>query len=959
MTRLSRIGRSILAATALAGLVVASAPVWSQTPPAPQPGTPQTQPQPGQPPAEQPKWPDFNQVTKDMQSQSGLFTVYRYKSEDNSKDQTKLLAQIPRSLLKQDLLLATSISKGPQAGFQWEDFLIRFELQGKSVIINVPDNKYINTPNQPVSSAISRTYNDAFLAALPIVTMAPNGDPVVDMGSALLQPIVNLPIGGMLGGGGRGMMGGMGPRKDLSSYDKVKTFPDNVLIDCDLAVAGRTGGGQTIGVTYSFRRLPALGSYTPRVADERVGYFTTTRQDWAMKHSERENLVRYVNRWDLKKKDSSLELSPPEKPIVFIIEKTVPLAWRKYVAEGIDEWNKAYEKLGIVGAIVIQQQTDDNEFANVDPEDARYNFIRWIVTGQSFAMGPSRADPRTGQILDADIIFDDSMLRFYFRDFDVFGPAPVTGLMGPEFAQFLVENPEFIPMGTTTEQVRQVADLNKIELMHDAPSGSSEGSVNVVAQLRKLNPARNACSYSSGMREHLAMANLAVAAQGKKIPDRFIGEVIKEIVSHEVGHTLGLRHNFKASAWLSEAEIKRRRDTTDDALVSSVMDYNPPVFFAGDDITKIKHFISPCIGPYDFWAIEYGYKPAGGPDGDEKTLPGKIAGQNTKRELAYATDEDTMGLSSVDPLVNRFDLSDDPIAYARSRVALSDALLKDIKKWAVKNQEPNYYLRETFLTVMGTKARNMMFVSRIIGGQYFNRNRPGDADAKPALQLVEPKRQREAMDLLGSTLFKDDFFATEAELFNDLVPSRWWDWDAMPTSRVDFPVHQMIQSMQSYALLAMVSPQVLQRVYDAELKSKATDKFTAAELIQRTKSLVWGNLEMSDGAKFTDSQPMISSIRRNLQRQHVQYLLATIESRPGQLVSADLQGMVAYTLRDLSDKIGSLLGAGATKIDFASRAHLSETKRQIDRVLNSPAIQMPQMGGGIIVIGQDGQQRQK
>jgi hypothetical protein len=585
------------------------------------------------------------------------------------------------------------------------------------------------------------------------------------------------------------------------------------------------------------------------------------------------------------------------------------------------------------------------------------------VTGQGFAMGPSRADPRTGQILDADIIFDDSMLRFYFREVDVFGPAPAAAILGPDLTQFLTDNPAFIPMGTTLDQVKEVAKSHNLELLHDAPSGSIERAIAGEpdpARLRKLNPSRTACNYAAGMRQQFAMAHFAVAAAGKKIPDRFIGEVIREIMAHEVGHTLGLRHNFKASSWLSEAEIKRRRDSTDEPLVGSVMDYNPVVYFAGDDINKIKHLITPCIGPYDYWAIEYGYKPAGGPDGDEKTLLAKVAGQNTKRENAYATDEDTMGLSSVDPLVNRFDLSDDPVAYAKSRTALSDALLKDIKKWAVKSGEPNYYLRDTFLTVFSAKARNTMYVSRLVGGQYFNRNRPGDEGAKPALQLLEPKRQRDALDLLGGTVFKDEFFATDAELFNDLVPSRWWDWDSMPGSRVDFPVHQMIGSMQSYALLAIASPPVLQRVYDAELKSKSTDKFTAAELIQRTKALVWGNLDLPEGAKFTDSQPMLSSLRRNLQRQHVQYLLATVESRPGMLVSADLQGMVAYQLRELSDQIGALTApANGGKIDFATRAHFSETKRQIDRVLNSPAIQMPGYGGGggIIILGQEGPQQ--
>ena len=127
----------------------------------------------------------------------------------------------------------------------------------------------------------------------------------------------------------------------------------------------------SVGISYSFRRLPQAGSFQPRIADERVGYFTTVRQDWAMKWSERENIVRYVNRWDVKKKDPTLEMSPPEKPIVFVVEKTVPLQWRRYVAEGIAEWNKAYEKLGIVGAIVVQQQTEDNEFANVDPVHVR------------------------------------------------------------------------------------------------------------------------------------------------------------------------------------------------------------------------------------------------------------------------------------------------------------------------------------------------------------------------------------------------------------------------------------------------------------------------------------------------------------------------------------------------------------------------------------------------------------
>jgi hypothetical protein len=390
------------------------------------------------------------------------------------------------------------------------------------------------------------------------------------------------------------------------------------------------------------------------------------------------------------------------------------------------------------------------------------------------------------------------------------------------------------------------------------------------------------------------------------------------------------------------------------------MDYNPIVYFAGDDIDKIRHLQTPCIGPYDYWAIEYGYKPAD-KGGDEKTMLQQIAGQSAKREYAYATDEDTVGLTSVDPLVNRFDLSEDPVAWARSRIALCDALMKDFKKWAVKGNEPNHFLRTTFLTVLSHKTSDLMYVSRLVGGQNFNRNRSGDPDAKPALQLLDPKKQRAALDMLGQTIFKDDFFATEAQLLNELPPARWMDWYSNPMSRIDFPAHQTIQNAQSFALLALVSPQVLQRVYDAELKSKADDKFTAAELISRVRATIWGNLTLEGDAKFTDAKPMISSIRRNLQRQYVAYMLATADSKPGALVSADLQSMVSYGMQELSDQIGGLLAnGGAGRLDFATRAHLSQTKSQIDRVLNAPHIQMPGYGGGqIIILGQPTGARQQ
>ncbi|MGE5611403.1 MAG: zinc-dependent metalloprotease, partial [Bacillota bacterium] len=589
----------------VAMILLATAVPWTQAQQAPSaPAPAAASPGPGSGGgAPEFKWPDFAMVTKDMQVAQGLVTLYYNRAGDPTKDHTRLLCQIPRTLLKQDLLLATSFSRGGLAGYQGSDYLIRFEMLGRQVVINVPDLRYVQTPGRPVTDAISRTYNDAFLASLPIITMAPNGDPVVDLGGTLLGTGI-VPISGR--------SAPAMPRRELSQYTKIKSFPDNTLIEVELAMGAPNGPGQRIGVFYALRRLPDLASYRPRLADERVGYFTTIRQDWNTKYTERENMVRYVNRWDLKKKDPSLEMSPPDKPIVFIVEKTVPFQWRKYVADGIREWNKAYEKLGIVDAIVVQQQTEDNEFAQVDPEDARYNFFRWIVTGNAFAMGPSRADPRTGQILDADIIFDDSFVRAWSGRVDTFGPHTMETMLGPEITRFFADNPEFLPAGQKLEGLQ---DSSKPQ----GAAGSCELVPGVGNGIRPMCK-HSDCTYAAGMQHQIALMQLAVAATNptKKIPEKLLGEAIKEIVTHEVGHTLGLRHNFKASAWLSLEEIKRRRDTTDEPTVSSVMDYNPLLFFGGDDAAQLRHFITPTVGPYDFWAIEYGYRiPA---NEDEKTL---------------------------------------------------------------------------------------------------------------------------------------------------------------------------------------------------------------------------------------------------------------------------------------------------------------------------------------------------
>lgn len=878
------------------------------------------------PPAD--RMPKLEDVVKDMKAVEGLFTLYRFDPSDVTRDPSKLVAVIPATLLNKDLMLATSISRGSMFGFPVGTDLVRFEVSGNLLLLVAPDMTVKPSKGQAIEGAVEATYQPRYLAAMPILSRTQRGDVAVDFGGVLAANA------GLIASMGEG-----GPRGAVIRYPVVKSFPDNVLVDVNISRPSPAGGSNT-GVSFSFRRLPELGSngFKPRQADERVGYFTTVRQDWNASYNDRETVVRYINKWNLQKKDPSLELSPPVKPITFIIEKNVPLQWRRFVAEGIADWNKAFEKIGISGAIVVQQQTDDNEFANIDPEDARYNFIRWIVTGRGFAMGPSRPDPRTGEILDADIIFDDAMVRFQFESLgNLIGPGAWADSIGPDVLEFLEAHPDWIPAGVTMDDVRATADRLRLktslttgratELLTDIdPAGDAH---RVASADRPLVHA-SACHYATGLRQQIIAARLLHAAAGpeKKLPERVVGEIVRNVVAHEVGHTIGLRHNFIASTWLSPEEIKRRRDNTDEPTYASVMDYDALLLFPGDDLNTVKRVVTPTIGPYDHWAVEFGYST--GTDADAA----KIASRTNEPGLAYLTDEDVMGLASPDPRANRWDMSSDPVAWAKLQIELADQLLKDFQNWAVKPSDPNYYLRDSFMTLMSTKTRPLSYVARVVGGQEFNRNRSSDPNAVAPLKLVSPERQREALDLLASTVFNDDFLKVETELFNKLVPSRHWDDGfGMPPARVDFPVHQVMLSLQSGALMQITNPTVLQRVYDAEAKTAAEDKFTTAELISRVRKIVVGDLNPGEG-EFSDAKPMLSSIKRNLQRQYVNNLLAIARTRPGTGgLSPDVHGMIRFTLADIQKQFEEAAKAG--KIDLATRAHLSEVAKQIELTLDA------------------------
>lgn len=990
--------------------------------------------------------PDFDRVTRGMKSEKGLFTLWYYPPDAKDKDQEKLLAQIPAGLLGEQMMLSTSYSGGGFfTGFPLDERVVRWELLDRQLLLIEPETRFVVDPAKELSDVVQRTYPARIRAAVPLVTKSPQGDPVIDLGPLLKSDFADI-------GWTEGGFAGMGLRRPqqidsrLSRWRKKKTFELNTEIQVELAVARPSPPGSYVRrmVHYSFWRLPR-SDYQPRIADDRVGYFLTTNRDWSKPVTEREIFNRYINRWHLVKRDPSLEVSEPRQPIIFYIEKTVPVRWRRAVRDGILEWNKAFERIGFVNAIEVRQQTDDNEWKDLDPEDMRYSFFRWIVTGAGFAMGPSRANPFTGQIYDADIIFDDSMVRFFEQEATVFLPQSLVELkwQDPTLRGFLERFPQWQRPARPWE--------------HRTLGSSEEESALWEAARRRLEErGKICCDYAHGMRRQMQLAGVLLAEQPRAVKDRLLYDIIKEITMHEVGHTLGLRHNFAASAIYTLEELKQRR-TTAQALSGSVMDYNP-IFLCGG-VGVEGHFASPTIGPYDHWAIEYGYRPfdaaarAGGkeaakqdqpagqsekadqpaeekqqeedgqagrsielpdisqlppellqelrqklqklppemaaqlPSELRRALEGQVAGavarsggtpprprgesgtsfqappagesemllaiarRSTEPELLYATDEDTTFLSP-DPRTERFDMGADPLDWARGRIALVDERLSKILEWAVREQESWRFALPAFLNLVVERAFVLDYVGRYIGGQYFSRSHRGDPNAPPPFVLVEAAKQRAALKFIEEHLFSEDAFRFPPEVLNHLAPSRWWHDGSNVSFTMDFPVHELIGMLQWWNLFDRFFPNTLRRIHDAELKTTG-DRLTVAEYIRSLRQACWGEVssERAAAGPWSDEKPLISGIRRSLQREYLEIVERLVRTPPGRLLSPELHAMLEHSLRELSEQIEVVL-AGST-LDFASAAHLKACKSRIDRVLNLELREFERGGGMGLVVGQD------
>ncbi len=825
-------------------------------------------------------------ILKDAKTHTGMLTIYEKGS--------KLYGEFSGSDYSSEYIVLISIAKGIGqspllGGYSWsdgDDWVWKFRKIDDRVHVIRKNVRFKAKSGYPENIAVGNAFTDSVLFSLRIVTKGPKGGDLVDLTPIFMS---DLPQIGQT-------LPGFGFSSDRSTWAAVKAFPKNLELEvaATYASSGRfsfdtvaDSRAATINVHYSISKLESTG-YVPRMADDRVGYFMTVQKDYSKK-SDRDQFIRYINRWNLQKAPGASDAPfQPKKPIIFYIEKTVPHKYRSAIRDGIEEWNKAYETAGWVNAVEVRQQLDTDDW---DPEDIRYNTFRWITASAGFAMGPSRVNPRTGEILDADIIFDADFLQFWKEEFETLTPAEVASMTGGPLEAAAIEP----NTGMTLLGIQQ-------------PS----------------------CVLNRGMARQLAFGASAILANADpkvaaEQQHKMIMQGLKEVAMHEVGHTLGLRHNFKASKML---DLKEMNEKTGQAIVASVMDYNPTNIVPKD--WKQGDYYTTTLGPYDHWAIEYGYKPlSGGTTGEVKELQ-KIAARSGEPTLQFATDEDTVG-SDPDPESNRFDLGSDALEYAKMRAQVVKEVLPTLLERTSKEGEDYTQTRRAFNILLAQHGQAMFFASRYVGGIHTNRSHKGDKDAKPPIEMVDVKQQRAALDLLEAEVFSAKAYDFPNDLYAYLARSNWSHWGTAGGSRKDFPLHETIAMWQSRIMSQLLSSTVLQRMHDTELKVPADqDVLTTAEVIERLDKAVFAEMDTIEKGEFTNRKPAISSVRRNLQRDHLRRLSRLAM---GQTFAPDDCQTIAFAELDMIQKKMQRVLEDNDKLDSYTRAHLQESASRIGKVL--------------------------
>jgi hypothetical protein len=765
----------------------------------------------------------LNEKTQKDAAERPLLAITEKTGEDGRI--SKFLV-IHTAQLNKPYLFTSNIERGPSDGsipsaMMDDTFLCVFKQVGDKIIFARRQTEYRAVAGSAESRAIDQSIADQILTLLPIVARDADNSYVTVPAPALFLADLTRIEDVVKSQHRRSPMRMPQYRPDASSLEKLAAFPKNVEARVHL-VYSLSNPEEILSVTmrYSITDLPENKGFEPRPADPRVGYFTTSYQNLGradMKHKAYP-VEHLINRWDLRKKDPDAAVSEVEKPITFWLEDTVPEDYRPAIKAGILSWNRAFEAVGLKNAIEVKEVDKDltaEQRASFDPADISYNMVRWFV-GYGFAIGPSRVNPHTGEILNSSVSVGDLITRFVSGDLDLMASA-----------------------GEAAAGHKHTAACRHDEAMLQASTG-----------LRLLQGQKN-----------VTQADI----------DRYQYEFIIELMAHEIGHNLGLRHNFKGSNAASKNGSELHS--------TSVMDYLPAKI-AGKGQTQ-GAFYQTQVGAYDKWAIEYGYAPL---SGDKNSALKSIAARSGSDPLlAYGTDEDA---DKLDPDTQRFDDGGDPVAHAKGQVSLAKDLLKKLDSDVASSNYDSAELQRQF----GSGFRAYFMATRqvlpLIGGMRSQRGPAGK------FTPVTAQEQREALKFLEKEIFSKDAMKVSPGLLLSMGSDQTSFAYNSPAS-----LPAVVGMLQDMALSKIYDPGVLSRLSNGELYGQPEGNLSPGELMDRVRRAVWS--EVAAGKPVET----VSLTRRNLQALHLDKLIGVAASSPSTDARAAARRDLERIKRDLSRSV--------------------------------------------------------
>ena len=857
------------------------------------------------PPAGTPK--PFADIIKDAKRTDGLFPIWQ-------KDD-KTWIEIPAAQLDKPFFLSVNMSRGIGermlfAGLQgssWYttggEYVAQFRKAAGNVQLLARNTTFLARPGSPEERAVKKSFSDSLLASAPVASQPhPERKSLLIDANALLMTDIPRATNVI-----ERMYRNTFTFDPRNSYiESAKTNADRMAIDVTAHYAqpripvppvGIPGAPAMpfyppplvledprslfLGFLYTFTKLPE-SPMQPRLADSRVGHFATAKIDFS-DESKFSPVRFYVNRWRLEKKDPSAAVSEPVKPITFWLSNEIPEKYREPLRLGILEWNKAFERVGFKDAIVVKQQPDDADF---DLGETQYSSVRWMPTATpSFgAIGPSQVDPRTGEILDADIGWDANMVR--------------------------------------NIRAAKTEGVITYQSMYDEATGHVRAEAIGSADGRL-------CTYRDHAAREVGFALALLEARGEVDPDSpeadlIVAEFLKDVTMHEVGHTLGLRHNFRASIIANQAQLADKSYAEKNGLTGSVMEYTPVNLSLKGE--KQGSYFTPTLGAYDYWAVEYAYKPMA-PQHENEELA-KIAGRSNEPQLAFATDED-IGFS-IDPLVNQNDLGSDPLVFFKRRVKLSQELWQRLEQRQLPAGETYSVLRRRFLTGFVQLGNAMAMAAKYVGGAEVVNDYPGSS--RMPVTPMTAKKQREALATITEGLLKSDSFKVSPGFMRKLVSDRL-ERDALYLSNpqaiattVELALPDRVLTVQRDVLNRLMSPVVARRVVENNVRSGPGDAFTLSELYGTVQNAVW-----DEARRGTEADPL----RRNLQREHLRRMTgAVLGSSAG--YPADARSLLRRDARQLRDWLAQ--AAKKPGLSAETRAHYAEAAESLGEALRAPML---------------------